>query len=107
MSSGIVSWCWARRATIRMCSIWFWRKNKQNREVTMQVAGKVVVVTGGANGIGSAPCQGFHLAGAAKVIVVDGDGPAARAVAHDAGGDAFKCDVAKEKDIQHVIDETE
>jgi NAD(P)-dependent dehydrogenase (short-subunit alcohol dehydrogenase family) len=73
----------------------------------MQVAGKVVVVTGGANGIGRALCQVFHRAGAAKVVVVDVDGPAARAVAHDIGGDAFKCDVAKEKDIQHVIEETE
>jgi NAD(P)-dependent dehydrogenase (short-subunit alcohol dehydrogenase family) len=73
----------------------------------MQVAGKVVVVTGGANGIGKALCETFHRAGAAKVVVVDVDGAAARAVAHDIAGDAFKCDVAKEKDIQHVIEETE
>jgi NAD(P)-dependent dehydrogenase (short-subunit alcohol dehydrogenase family) len=73
----------------------------------MQVAGKVVVVTGGANGIGKALCETFHRAGAAKVLVVDIDGAAARAVAHDIGGDAFKCDVAKEKDVQHVIEETE
>ena len=37
----------------------------------MQVAGKVVVVTGGANGIGKALCEAFHRAGAAKVVVVD------------------------------------
>jgi NAD(P)-dependent dehydrogenase (short-subunit alcohol dehydrogenase family) len=73
----------------------------------MQVAGKVVVVTGGANGIGRALCEAFHRAGAAKVVVVDIDGPAARAVAHDIDGAAFKCDVAKEKDVQHVIEETE
>eukprot|EP01035_Chromulina_nebulosa_P004335 gene4335-5921_t len=34
----------------------------------MQVAGKVVVVTGGANGIGQALCEVFHRAGAAKVV---------------------------------------
>src|SRR5579871_2022240 len=73
----------------------------------MQVAGKVVVVTGGGNGIGKALCGTFHRAGAAKVVVVDIDGVAARAVAHDIGGDAFRCDVAKEKDVQHVIEETE
>jgi len=73
----------------------------------MQVAGKVVVVTGGANGIGRALCEAFHRAGAARVVVVDVDGPAARAVAASINGAAFKCDVAKEKDVLHVIEETE
>ena len=73
----------------------------------MQVAGKVVVVTGGASGIGKALCEAFHRAGAAKVVVVDVDGPAARAVAASINGAAFKCDVAKEKDVLHVIEETE
>jgi NAD(P)-dependent dehydrogenase (short-subunit alcohol dehydrogenase family) len=73
----------------------------------MQVTGKVVVVTGGANGIGKALCEAFHGAGAAKVVVVDVDGPAARAVAASVEGAAFKCDVAKEKDVVHVIEESE
>jgi len=73
----------------------------------MQVTGKVVVVTGGANGIGKALCEAFHGAGAAKVVVVDVDGPAARAVAASVGGAAFKCDVAKEKDVVHIIEESE
>jgi len=73
----------------------------------MQVADKVVVVTGGANGIGKALCDAFHRAGAAKVVVADVDGAAARAVAADIRGAAFKCDVAKEKDVLHVIEETE
>src|SRR5215472_13891706 len=73
----------------------------------MQVAGKVVVVTGGANGIGKALCEEFHRAGAAKVVVVDVEGPAARAVAACTNGAAFKCDVAKEKDVLHIIEETE
>ena len=47
----------------------------------MQVAGKVVVVTGGGNGIGRAMCEAFHRAGAAKVVVADIDPNAARAVA--------------------------
>jgi NAD(P)-dependent dehydrogenase (short-subunit alcohol dehydrogenase family) len=73
----------------------------------MQVAGKVVVVTGGGNGIGKALCAAFHHAGAAKVIVADLDSHAARAVAATIDGAAFKCDVAQEKNIFHVIDETE
>jgi NAD(P)-dependent dehydrogenase (short-subunit alcohol dehydrogenase family) len=73
----------------------------------MQVTGKVVVVTGGANGIGQALCETFHKAGAAKVVVVDLDGERARAVADAIGGAWFKCDVSKEQDIEHVITETE
>jgi NADP-dependent 3-hydroxy acid dehydrogenase YdfG len=73
----------------------------------MQVAGKVVVVTGGANGIGKALCEAFHRAGAARVIVADIDPAGARAVATPIGGAAFKCDVGKEKDVLHVIEETE
>ena len=47
----------------------------------MQVNGKIVVVTGGAKGIGRALCEAFHHAGAAKVIVADIDIAAARTVA--------------------------
>jgi NAD(P)-dependent dehydrogenase (short-subunit alcohol dehydrogenase family) len=73
----------------------------------MQVAGKVVVVTGGANGIGRALCEAFHDAGAAKVVVADLDLAGAETVAAAIDGAAFKCDVGQEKDIRHVIEETE
>src|SRR5260370_23459334 len=73
----------------------------------MEVTGKVVVVTGGANGIGRALWEIFHRAGAAKVIVADIDSAAARGVAASVDGAAFKCDVGKEKDILHLIEETE
>jgi NAD(P)-dependent dehydrogenase (short-subunit alcohol dehydrogenase family) len=73
----------------------------------MQVAGRVVVVTGGANGIGRALCEVFHRAGAAKVVVADLDGAGARAVAAGIGGAAFECDVAQEQDVSRVIEESE
>jgi NAD(P)-dependent dehydrogenase (short-subunit alcohol dehydrogenase family) len=73
----------------------------------MQPAGKVVVVTGGGAGIGKALCEAFHRAGAAKVVVADRDIASARKVAASVDGAAFKCDVAQEKDILHVIEETE
>ncbi|BAM87568.1 putative short-chain dehydrogenase/reductase [Bradyrhizobium oligotrophicum S58] len=73
----------------------------------MQVTGNIVVVTGGARGIGRALCEAFAKAGAAKVIVADLDEAGAKAVADAIGGAAFKCDVSLEADIRHVIEETE
>ncbi|HTE97574.1 MAG TPA: SDR family NAD(P)-dependent oxidoreductase, partial [Bradyrhizobium sp.] len=55
----------------------------------MHVKGKVVVVTGGANGIGRALCETFHRAGAAKVVVADLDLAGAEAVAASIDGAAF------------------
>src|ERR1700716_4724358 len=73
----------------------------------MQVTGKIVVVTGGANGLGRALCEAVHRAGAAKVVVADLDLAGAQAVAASVHGAAFKCDVGQEKDILNVIEETE
>jgi NAD(P)-dependent dehydrogenase (short-subunit alcohol dehydrogenase family) len=73
----------------------------------MQVTGKIVVVTGGANGIGRALCEAFHRAGASRVIVADLDLAGAQAVAASVDGKAFECDVGQEQDIRHVIEETE
>src|SRR4030081_3287438 len=73
----------------------------------MQVAGQVVVVTGGANGIGRALCEALHRAGAAKVVVADLDLAGAQGAAASVHGAACKCDVGQEKDILNVIEEPE
>jgi NAD(P)-dependent dehydrogenase (short-subunit alcohol dehydrogenase family) len=73
----------------------------------MQIAGKVVAVTGGARGIGRALCETFHRAGAAKIIVADRDLQGAEAVAASVGGAAFGCDVGNQRDIRRLIEETE
>ncbi|MGP0057981.1 MAG: SDR family oxidoreductase [Beijerinckiaceae bacterium] len=73
----------------------------------MEIVGQVVVVTGAANGIGKALAERFHAAGAKVVVAADIDEAALSGVAQTIGGDAFRCDVAQEADILHLIEETE
>ena len=73
----------------------------------MDVKGKVVVVTGGAEGIGEALARGAHARGARSVVVADLNIAGAKRVADAIGGHAVACDVSKETDIQRLITETE
>lgn len=73
----------------------------------MELAGKVVVVTGGANGIGRAMCERFHQEGAHKVIVADLEQGSAEAVAQAVEGDAFGVDVRDENQIRAMVAEVE
>lgn len=59
----------------------------------MDVKDKVVVVTGGADGIGAAMCRRFAREGAAVVVVVDRNGEGAAKVAKEIGGEAVTLDV--------------
>ena len=74
----------------------------------MRVAGKVVVVTGGASGIGRELARAF--AGqeqAGHVVVADLDGDGAQAVADEIGGTAMRVDVGVEADLVELIERTE
>ncbi len=73
----------------------------------MQVKDKVVVVTGGASGIGAALCRRFHREGARAVVVADLDGMGARQVAQKIGGLGIQSDVAVESDLIRLVQETE
>jgi NAD(P)-dependent dehydrogenase (short-subunit alcohol dehydrogenase family) len=73
----------------------------------MQVKDKVVVVTGGASGIGRAMARRFAAEGAKHVAVADLDGKGAAAVAAEFGGSSRQIDVSVEADIQALIDSTE
>jgi NAD(P)-dependent dehydrogenase (short-subunit alcohol dehydrogenase family) len=65
----------------------------------MELSGRVVVVTGGAAGIGRALCRRFSQAGLAGLVVADLDGAGAEAVARECGGVSMRCDVSQEPDM--------
>lgn len=73
----------------------------------MEVQGKVVLVTGGGNGIGKALCERFHAEGAKAVAVADLDGEAARKVAEAIGGLGMTTDVSREEDLRKAVAATE
>ena len=74
----------------------------------MDIKDKVVVVTGGASGIGEAMCRRIAQAGAKGVVVADVNEAGATQVAKGIKGSlAFRCDVRKEADITSLVRFTE
>ena len=65
----------------------------------MLVSGKIVVVTGGGNGIGRSLCRRFAAEGAQAIVVADLNAAAATQVAGEVGGTAVTCDVSREADV--------
>jgi NAD(P)-dependent dehydrogenase (short-subunit alcohol dehydrogenase family) len=73
----------------------------------VDAAGRVIVVTGGARGIGRALAKRFATAGAEAVIVADIDLEGAQGVAGEVGGKAVRCDVSRESDVKELVDRVE
>lgn len=69
----------------------------------MDLKDKVVVVTGGGNGIGRALCERFAAEGARHVAVVDLELDAAQAVAATLDGSAHQVDVRDESQIATMV----
>ena len=65
-------------------------------------AGKVALITGGANGIGAATAARF-AAGGADVVVADFDEAAAATTAAAIGGRAVRCDVTSREDVEAAV----
>jgi NAD(P)-dependent dehydrogenase (short-subunit alcohol dehydrogenase family) len=73
----------------------------------MQIPGKVVIVTGGSNGIGRALCHKFAAAGAKAVVVADIDREAGLKVADEiksTPGGFVPCNVASEQEVKSLVD---
>jgi NAD(P)-dependent dehydrogenase (short-subunit alcohol dehydrogenase family) len=70
----------------------------------MHLRDKVIVVTGGANGIGRALCHRFAAEGARGIAVADIDIENARQTAAKIGGLAVQTDVREESDIARLVE---
>jgi NAD(P)-dependent dehydrogenase (short-subunit alcohol dehydrogenase family) len=71
----------------------------------MKIKDKIILVTGGANGIGKALCERFHAEGAEKIFVADIDFENAERVAESVGGKAFRLDVSDEANCKLIVEE--
>jgi NAD(P)-dependent dehydrogenase (short-subunit alcohol dehydrogenase family) len=76
----------------------------------MKIKDKVIVVTGGASGIGKALCERFAAEGASAVVVSDlnqeGAEAVARSIADKTRALAMRTDVSREADIQALVKAT-
>src|SRR6202022_4380399 len=69
----------------------------------MDVAGRVIVVTGSARGIGRALATRFAREGAEAVGGADIDPDGGSDVAKAIGGTAVQCDVSRESDVEKIV----
>ncbi len=69
----------------------------------MELKNRIVVITGAAGGIGKGLAKRFANENPKCIVCADIDLDAARVVAEEIGGVAFKCDVSSEANIEALI----
>jgi len=69
----------------------------------MKVQGKIIIVTGGADGIGAALCRRFAREGAAHIAVVDLNAEGAAKVAAEIGGSSYGVDVSNPSAVEAMV----
>ncbi|MEZ5344388.1 MAG: SDR family oxidoreductase [Pyrinomonadaceae bacterium] len=69
----------------------------------MEIKNKIILVTGGGNGIGKALCDRFAAGGAQTILVADIDFESAGKVADAIGGKAYALDVSSESECRSVV----
>ena len=72
----------------------------------MKLTGKIIIVTGGGNGIGRALCRRFAAEGATAIVVADMNTATAQQVAGEIGGTAITADVSREADVVALVQQT-
>src|SRR5690349_6988229 len=78
-------------------------RTKSNRKTTMaRLAGRKIIITGGASGIGRATARLFRREGAA-VAILDRSDNAAKAVADEIGAVAITCDVSDPASVSAAV----
>ena len=73
----------------------------------MEIAGKVIIITGGAAGIGAGLAERFHQDGAKHIMVADLDEKKVKQVAQRVGGKGVCLDVSNEVAIKALVAEVE
>ena len=73
----------------------------------MDIKDKVIVITGGASGIGRAMAQRFTQEGAKQIVIADLNEDGLNGVAEEIGARAIVANVANESDVKNLISTTE
>jgi NAD(P)-dependent dehydrogenase (short-subunit alcohol dehydrogenase family) len=71
----------------------------------MKLAGKVIVVTGAASGIGQALCRRFAAEKPAGIVAADLNAAGAQVTAHEVGGLGLGIDVSDEAQVKSLVDQ--